>query len=195
MATTLEQVKELREVTGASMMACKKALDENDGNMEKALDALRKRGEAKAGERSARTTGQGIVCSYIHGNNRLGVLLQLACETDFVARTDQFQTLARDLAMQVAATNPLTLTPEEVSPELVEKEREIWKEQLKHEGKKEQMFEKILEGKEKKFREEISLMKQAFIKNPDVTIEQILKESITKMGENIRVVRFARFSL
>jgi len=176
-------------------MSCKKALDETGGDMAKALDLLRKKGEAKAGERSARTTSQGIVCSYIHSNDRLGVLLQMGCETDFVARTDQFKELAHDIAMQVAATNPLTISPEEVSHELVEKEREIWKEQLKHEGKKEQMFDKIMEGKEKKFREEASLLKQPFVKNPDLTIEQILKDAITKMGENIKVVRFSRFSL
>lgn len=163
--------------------------------MQKALDLLRKRGEAKAGERSTRTTGQGVVCSYIHNNNRLGVLLQLGCETDFVARNEVFQALARDIAMQVAATNPITVLPEEVPHELVEKEREIWKEQLKREGKKEQMFEKILEGKEKKYREELSLMKQQFVKNPEVSVEQVLKDAITKMGENIKVVRFSRFSL
>lgn len=195
MATSLDKVKELREVTGISMMACKKALDETGGDMEKALDMLRKRGEVKAGERSERSTSQGVICSYIHSNNRLGVLIQLGCETDFVARNEQFQTLARDIAMQVAATNPLTISPEEVSHELVEKEREIWREQLKHEGKKEQMFDKILEGKEKKFREESSLLKQPFVKNPDLTIEQILNDAITKVGENIKVVRFSRFSL
>lgn len=195
MATTLEQVKELREVTGSSMMACKKALDETGGDMEKSLGLLRKRGEAKAGERSERSTGQGVVCSYIHNNNKLGALVHLGCETDFVARNEQFQALARDIAMQVAATNPLTVSPGDVSHELVEKERVIWKEQLRHEGKKEQMFDKILEGKEKKFREEAALLTQQFVKNPDVTVEQILKDAITKMGENIKVVRFARFSL
>lgn len=195
MATTLEQVKELREVTGSSMMACKKALDETGGDMEKSLGLLRKRGEAKAGERSERSTGQGVVCSYIHNNSKLGALVHLGCETDFVARNEQFQALARDIAMQVAATNPLTVSPGDVSHELVEKERVIWKEQLKHEGKKEQMFDKILEGKEKKFREEAALLTQQFVKNPDVTVEQILKDAITKMGENIKVVRFARFSL
>jgi len=195
MATSLEKVKELREVTGVSMMACKKALDETGGDMEKALDYLRKRGEAKAVERSERTTGQGLVCSYIHSNNRLGVLLQLGCETDFVARNESFQAMAKDIAMQIAATNPITIFPEEVPHELVEKEKEIWREQLKHEGKKEQMFDKILEGKEKKFREELSLLKQPFIKNPEILVEQLLKEAITKMGENIKVVRFSRFSL
>jgi len=176
-------------------MACKKALDETGGDMEKSLGLLRKRGEAKAGERSERSTGQGVVCSYIHNNNKLGALVHLGCETDFVARNEQFQALARDIAMQVAATNPLTVSPGDVSHELVEKERVIWKEQLRHEGKKEQMFDKILEGKEKKFREEAALLTQQFVKNPDVTVEQILKDAITKMGENIKVVRFARFSL
>jgi elongation factor Ts len=195
MSVTLEQVKELREATGISMMACKKALEESKGNYEKALDNLRKKGEAKAMERSERSTGQGVVMSYIHNNGKLGVLVQLGCETDFVARNEQFVQLAKDIAMQVAATNPLCISPEEVSHELVEKEREIWKEQLKHEGKKEQIIDGILAGKEKKFREEASLMAQQFIKNPDITIEKLIKEMIVKMGENIKVARFCRFSI
>jgi elongation factor Ts len=195
MSVTLEQVKELREATGISMMACKKALEEADGNYEKALDLLRKRGEAKAGERSERSTGQGLVTSYIHSNSKLGVLIQLGCETDFVARNEQFIQLAKDIAMQIAATNPLCISPDEVSHELVEKEREIWKEQLIHEGKKEQIIDSILVGKEKKFREEGALLSQPFVKNPEVTVDQLLKEMITKMGENIKVIRFCRFSL
>ncbi len=195
MAATLEQIKELRGATGISMMACKKALDEAGGNYEKALDLLRKKGGIKAAERSDRSTSQGVITSYIHNNNKLGVIVQLGCETDFVARNEQFQALAKDIAMQIAATNPLTVTPEEVSHELLEKEREIWREQLKHEGKKEQMFDKILEGKEKKFREESSLLKQPFIKNPEITVEQLITDMITKIGENVKVVRFCRFSL
>lgn len=195
MPISLEQVKELREATGISMMACKKALEETGGDYQKALDHLRKKGQAKALERSERSTGQGIVTSYIHGNGKIGVLVQLGCETDFVAKNEQFQQLGKDIAMQVAATNPLVITPSEVSHELVEKEREIWKEQLKNEGKKEQMIDNILTGKEKKFREETSLLKQAFVKNPEITVEQLLTDAITKMGENIKVVRFSRFSI
>jgi elongation factor Ts len=195
MSVSLDQIKELREATGASMMACKKALEESNGDSTKAIEALRKKGEMKAAERSERSTGQGVIASYIHGNGKLGVLVQLACETDFVARNEDFVNLAKDLAMHIAATNPLTISPDEVSHELVEKEREIWRAQLINEGKKEQMLDKIMEGKEKKFREETSLLKQAFVKDPEKTVEQILVTAVNKMGENIKVVRFTRFSI
>lgn len=195
MAATLDQIKELREMTGASMMACKKALDESNGDLQKAVEILRKKGEMKAAERSVRSTSQGVVASYIHGNAKLGVLVQLGCETDFVAKTDDFKNLANDIAMHVAAMNPLNLSPDEVSHELLEKEREIWREQLKNEGKNEKMIDNILTGKEKKFREENALLKQAFVKNPEVTIEQLLTDAMTKMGENIKIVRFNRFSV
>jgi elongation factor Ts len=195
MAVSLEKIKELREATGISMTSCKKALEEAGGDYAKAHDLLRKSGEAKASERSQRSIGQGVVSSYIHSNNKLGVIVQLGCETDFVARNELFQVLAKDIAMHVAATNPLTLSPEEVSHELVEKEREIWREQLKREGKKEQMMEQILAGKEKKFREEYSLLGQPFVKNPEITIEQLIKDAMNKVGENIKIVRFCRFSI
>lgn len=195
MAVTLDQIKELREITGASMMACKKALEENGGDLNKAIDHLRKKGEAKAAERSERSTSQGVVVSYVHGNNRVGVLLQLGCETDFVAKNEEFQNIAKDIAMHVAAMNPLVLSPDDVSHELVEKEREIWHQQLKNEGKNDKMIENILVGKEKKFREENALLKQAFVKNPDLTIEGLLTQAITKMGENIKIVRYSRFSV
>lgn len=195
MSVSLEQVKELREATGISMMACKKALEETNGDYQNALDYLRKKGMAKAAERSDRSTGQGVVVSYIHGNNRLGVLVQLGCETDFVAKNETFMNLAHDIAMHVAATNPLVLSAEEVSHELVEKEREIWRAQLTNDGKKEAMFDKILEGKEKKFREESALLKQPFVKNPEITVEQLLSEVVIKMGENIKIIRFCRFSI
>lgn len=195
MNTSLDQIKELREATGVSMMSCKKALEESAGDMQKAIDILRKKGEAKAVERSDKSTGQGTVMSYIHGNNRLGVLVQLGCETDFVAKNDDFQLLAKDIAMHIAASNPLTLSPDEVSNEMVEKEREIWKQQLVNEGKKEAMFDNILAGKEKKFREESALLKQPFIKNPEITVEQLLSQAVVKMGENIKIVKFARFAI
>lgn len=195
MAVSLEKIKELREGTGISMMSCKKALEEANGDFDKAFDLLRKKGEAKASERSQRSTAQGVVMSYIHSNNKLGVLVQLGSETDFVARNEQFQALAKDIAMHIAATNPLTVSPDEVSHELLEKEREIWREQLKREGKKEQMMEQILAGKEKKFREESALLSQPFVKNPEITIEQLIKDNMTKMGENIKIVRFTRFSI
>lgn len=194
MSNSIEQLKKLRDATGASMMACKKALEENANNFDEALDALRKRGIAKAQERTDRSTGEGLVVSYIH-NNRVGALVQLACETDFVAKNEQFQNLAKDIAMQITATNPLVLTPEEVSDSLLEKEKEIWYEQLKNEGKDEKIIVNILVNKEKKFREENSLLKQPYVKDPDLTIEQVLLESITKLGENIRIVKFARFEV
>ncbi len=174
MAVTLDQIKELREMTGVSMMGCKKALEETNGDLQKSVELLRKKGEMKAAERSIRSTSQGVVAAYIHGNARLGVLLQLGCETDFVAKTDDFKALAYDIAMHAAAMNPLTISPDDVSHELVEKEREIWKEQLKQEGKNEKMIDNILTGKEKKFREENALVKQEFEKNPKMTVEQVL---------------------
>lgn len=195
MSVSLEQIKELRETTGISMTVCKKALEEADGDYQKALNVLRKKGEAKALERSDRSTGQGVVVSYIHGNAKLGVLIQLGCETDFVAKNEDFLQLARDIAMHIAALNPLVLTTEEISHELLEKEREIWKSQLANEGKKEAMIENILVGKEKKFKEEVALLKQSFVKNPDITIEQLLAETVVKMGENIKIVRFSRFAI
>ena len=195
MAVSLDQIKELREMTGVSMMGCKKALEESDGDVKKAVDYLRKKGEMKAAERSDRSTSQGAVASYIHTNGRLGGLLQLGCETDFVAKTDDFKNLAYDIAMHAAAMNPLNISPDEVSHELLEKEREIWKEQLKNEGKNEKMIDNILTGKEKKFREESALLKQQFVKNPEMTVEQLLTDAQTRMGENIKIVRFSRFSV
>lgn len=194
MAISLEQIKSLRVKTGVSMQACKKALEDSAGDESKAVEILRKKGEAKALERGERATGQGIVASYIHTNSKLGAFVQLGCETDFVARSEDFQALARDIAMHTAASNPLYLKPDDVPHELIEKEREIWKAQLAKEGKPEKMIEKILEGKEKKFREEISLLKQTFVKNPDVTVEKMLAEAILRLGENIQVVRFTRYS-
>lgn len=176
------------------MQACKKALEEAVGDEAKAVELLRKKGEVKAVEHGERTTGEGAVTAYIHTNNKLGVLLQLGCETDFVSRGEDFQTLSRELAMHIAAMNPLYVSPEEVPPELAEKEREIWKSQLAKEGKPEKMFGKILEGKEKKFREEISLLKQPFVKNPEITVEKLLSDAMLKLGENIRIVRFTRYS-
>lgn len=191
---TLDQIQSLREKTGVSLQACKKALQEANDNEEKAVEILRKKGEAKAIERSARETGQGVVASYIHSNAKLGALVQLGCETDFVARNEDFQALAKDLAMQVAASNPLFISPDDVTHELVEKEREIWKAHLAKEGKPEKMWDTIMRGKEKKFREELALLTQPFIKNPEIMIEQLLKDAILKLGENIRIVRFSRFA-
>lgn len=194
MTATLDQIQSLREKTGVSLQSCKKALEESHGDLGKAIEILRKKGEVKAVERAGRETGQGVVASYIHSNVKLGALVQLGCETDFVARGEDFQVLAKDIAMHVAASNPLYISPDDVSSELVEKEREIWKSQFAKEGKPEKMFPQIMKGKEKKFREEISLLTQPFVKNPEMTVEQLIKDAMLKLGENIRIVRFNRFS-
>lgn len=177
------------------MQSCKNALEEAKGSEEKAIVILRKKGETKASERSERATGEGLVASYIHTNGKLGVLLQLGCETDFVSRSKDFQSLIRDIAMHIAAMNPLYVVPSEVPHELVEKEREIWKAQLAKEGKPERMFDTIMQGKEKKFREEIALLTQPFVKDPERTVEKLITDAMLKMGENIKVVRFTRYSL
>lgn len=192
---TSQQVNSLRQKTGLGMMNCKKALEESGGDEEKAIEILRKKGIAKAGEKADRVTAQGLVMSYIHSNNKVGTLVEVNCETDFVARTEGFQQFCRDIAMHVAAANPLHLHASEVSAELLEKEAEIYAEQMRNEGKKEEMIGKIVEAKIKKFAEEISLMTQPFVKNPDLTIEQYTKEMISKTGENIQIKRFARFAL
>lgn len=195
MSVSLDDVKNLREATGASMMACKKALEEANGDFQKAVDELRKKGEAKAAEKSERTTGQGIVYAYIHTNKKVGAMVQLACETDFVAKNEQFVELANDIAMQVVAANPKAINPEDISDEFIAKEKEIWKEQLKNEGKPADKIDMILENKEKKAREEFSLMKQVFIKDTEKTIETLIKDAIMKLGENIKIVKFTRFEV
>lgn len=191
----LEQIKAIREKTGAGIVEVKKALEEAQGNEAKAIDILRKRGQEKANKKSERTAKEGVVASYIHSNNKVGALVELFCETDFVARNDDFKALARDIAMHITASNPKYLRPEDVSQEEVEKEKEIWTAQLKNEGKPEQMFEKILPGKEKKFREEWALLSQPFVKNPEITVKVLIEENIGKIGENIQVGRFSRFEL
>lgn len=195
MGISLDDVKKLREATGASMMACKKALEESSGDYDKAVDSLRKRGEAKAAEKSERTTGQGIVCSYIHSNKKIGAMVQIACETDFVAKNEKFIEFAQDVAMHVAAANPKVLNPEDIDADFMAKEREIWMAQLSNEGKPEEKWGMILENKEKKTREELSLMKQGFVKEPEKTIEALLKENITKLGENMKIIRFVRYEI
>ncbi|MFC1810896.1 translation elongation factor Ts [Patescibacteria group bacterium] len=195
MTVTLDQIKELREKTGVAMMSCKSALEETDGDMDKAIDILRKKGEAKAAKRSEREAGQGVVISYVHPNFKIGVMVHLACETDFVAKNDDFKELAKDIAMHIAASAPLYMDPSEVPDELIDKEKEIWREQLKEEGKPEKMWDQIMEGKENKFRDEISLLRQPFVKNPDIAIEQLITDSITKIGENIKLEKFVRYAI
>lgn len=195
MQITSGMVKELRDKTGAGIMDCKEALTASEGSMDDAVDFLRKKGLQSAAKRSARTTREGIIESYIHTGNRLGVLLEVNCETDFVARTDDFQTFVRDLAMHIAASNPLYISKDDVPEETLEKERAILEEQAKQAGRPEQVIPKIVEGRLQKYYEEHCLLEQPFVKNPDITVDEMLKEQIAKMGENITVGRFTRFLL
>jgi elongation factor Ts len=194
MTITAEMVKKLRDMTGAGMMECKKALTDSNGDMNKAVDALRTAGIAKAEKRADRATSQGRVESYIH-DSRIGVLIEVNCETDFVARTDDFGKLVRDLAMQAAAANADYVRREEVPAERVERERAIYAEQIKNEGKPAAMIDKISEGKLNKFYGECCLMEQAFIKDDKKTVGDLVKEVSSKCGENIVVRRFVRFRL
>lgn len=195
MAITAEQVKELRERTGAGMMECKKALEETGGDMEKAIDLLRAKGAAKAAKRAGREAREGAVGCYIHMGGKIGVLVEVNCETDFVARTDEFQSLVRDIAMHIAAANPLAVTPEQIPQEIVERERAIYLQQVKEEGRPEHLHERIVEGKLKKFFEENALLNQAFVKDPEKTVGQLITEVSAKTGENIVVRRFVRYAL
>jgi elongation factor Ts len=191
----LNKIKKIREKTGAGIVDIKKALEETKGDEEKAIEALRKSGHAKAIKKSERTAKEGVVFSYIHSNKRIGVMLKLLCETDFVARNSDFQELAKDIAMHITAMNPKFLKPEDVPEDLVSKEKEIWMHQLKKEGKPEAIHSKIMEGKEKKFREEMALLTQPFVKNPDITVKDLMAEKIGAIGENIQVGEFIRYEL
>ena len=188
-------VKELRERTNAGFMDCKAALKESNGDMEKAIDFLRVKGLATAQKKSHRQTKEGLVLSYIHPGSRIGVLVELNCETDFVARTDEFQTFGRDIAMQVAAAAPIALTREELPAEVLEKEREVFRTQALEQGKPQAVIEKIVEGKVEKFYTESCLLDQPFIKDDTKTVRDLLNELIAKLGENIKIVRFARFQI
>lgn len=193
--STLEQIKNLRERTGAGIVEVKKALEEASGDEEKARDILRKRGQEKALKKSGREAGEGVVASYVHSNKKVGAIVKLLCETDFVARNQEFQELAQNIAMHVTASSPIYIKPEDVPQKLVEKEKEIWTAQLEKEKKPEAVMVKIMEGKEKKFREEISLLTQPFVKNPDQTVGDLITEKISKIGENIQVGEFYRIEL
>jgi elongation factor Ts len=197
MAIGAGQVKELRERTGAGMMECKKALEETGGDMEAAIDLLRAKGAAKAAKRAERETKEGTIGSYVHTNGKIGVLVEVQCETDFVARNEAFQQLARDLAMHVAAANPLGLDQDGIAPEVIERERSVYAEQVRQEGKPEAMQEKIVEGKMRKFFQESTLLEQVFVKDPagKQTIRQLIQETAAKTGENILVRRFVRYQL
>jgi len=192
---TVDMVKELRIKTNAGMMDCKEALTASDGDFEKAIDYLRKKGMSAATKRSSKAAKDGTVAFYIHMGGKIGVLVELNCETDFVAKTEAFQTLAKDLAMHVAASNPIYVRPEQIPADALEREKEIYKSQLLTEKKPEKIWGKIIDGKLKKYYEEVCLLQQKFIKNTDITVETLVNEMIAKSGENIIVRRFARFQL
>ena len=195
MTITASLVKDLRERTGAGMMECKKALAETNGDIEKAIDFLRQQGLSRASEKSGRAAKQGIVYSYIHPGDQLGVLLELDCETDFVARTDDFRELAKSLAMQAAATGARAVDRESVDPSLIERERAILLEQARTTGKPEAILAKIVEGKIEKYYEEICLLEQPYIREPDRKVKDLVDQAVSKLGENIVVRRFAKFRI
>ena len=192
---TAAKVRELRERTGIGMMDCKKALQETGGDMDKAVDHLRKQGMAAVEKRSGREAKDGLISSYIHPGSRLGVLLEVNCETDFVARTDDFQEFSRDLAMHIAAEQPLAVSREEIDRAVIEREKEIYLEQARNEGKPDQIAERIVTGRLDKFFQDVCLMEQAFVKDPDKTIEDLVTEKTAKIGEKITIRRFACFRL
>jgi len=192
---TASMVAELRTATGAGMMDCKKALVECSGDMQKAVDYLREKGIAKAAKKAERTASQGRMFSYIHSNAKLGVLLELDCETDFVANTDEFMTLGHEIAMQIAAANPTYIKPEDVPADVIEHETEVIKAQAREEKKPEKMLDKIAEGRIQKFYEDNCLLNQKYIRDPNVVIKDMIIENIAKMGENIQIRRFARFAI
>ncbi|HLF57902.1 MAG TPA: translation elongation factor Ts [Thermoanaerobaculia bacterium] len=195
MQVSAQMVKELRDRTGAGMMDCKSALAEAAGDVEKAIDLLRKKGLAAAAKRSGRVAADGLVASYIHAGGKLGVLVEVNCETDFVGRTEEFQELVKDVAMHVAAAEPRYVRREEVPAEVLERERAIYREQAAATGKPANVLERIVEGKLDKFFAEACLLEQPFVKNPDLTIGQLVQEKVARIGENIQIRRFARFKL
>jgi len=188
-------VKELRQTTGAGMMDCKKALVKTEGKMDEAIDYLRENGLAAAAKKAGRIASEGVVEAYIHAGGRVGVMVELNCETDFVAKTDKFKSLARDIAMQIAATNPSCVRREEIAPEVLEHERDILRAQALNEGKPANIIEKMITGRVEKYYKEACLMEQTFIKNPDQTITQLINETISRIGENVSIRRFTRYQL
>ncbi|MBM9614608.1 translation elongation factor Ts [Desulfobulbus rhabdoformis] len=195
MTITSQMVKELRDKTNAGMMDCKKALTETDGDMEKAVDLLRQKGLAVAAKRADRETKEGVIECYIHAGGKLGVMVEVGCETDFVAKTDDFKAFAKDIAMHIAAVSPVSVTREDVPAEMVAREKEIYVKQALDSGKPENIVEKIVTGKIEKYISEICLLEQKFVKNPDLSVQDLLNELVAKMGENISIKQFARFQL
>ena len=195
MSISAKQVKALRDRTGAGMMDCKKVLVETEGDMEAAIDLLRARGAAKAAKRAEKSANEGTIGSYVHFDNRTAVIVEVNCETDFVANTDDFKQLARDLALHIASSSPLAVGPEDIPAEIVERERRVYREQVKEQGKPDHIAEQIVEGKLNKYFKENALLPQPFVKNPDQTIEELITETSAKTGEKIEVARFARMKV
>lgn len=195
MSITAKMVKDLRDKTQAGMMDCKKALEKTDGDMEKAVDLLRQKGLAVAAKRAGRATSEGVIETYIHAGGKLGVMVELGCETDFVAKNDDFREFARDVAMHIAASSPVAITREEVPADVVSREKDIYVQQALDSGKPEAIVEKMVSGKIEKFLAEIVLLEQKFIKNPDLSIQDILNELVGRIGENISIKKFARFQI
>ncbi len=192
---TMEMIKKLREKTAAGFMDCKKALEEAGGDLEKAVDILRQKGLAVAAKRAGKATKEGVVAAYIHATKKLGAMVEVNCETDFVARTEEFQKFAYDLAMHIAATNPICVAREDMPEEVINREKEIYLAQARESGKPENVIEKIVQGKLEKFFKESVLLEQPFVKNPDLTIQDLLNELMTKTGERIQIRRFTRYQV
>ncbi len=195
MEVTAGMVKDLREKTGAGMMDCKKALSETGGNFEKAVDYLRQKGLATAAKRAGRIASEGRIGSYVHAGGKIGVMVEVNCETDFVAKTEDFQVFAKDVAMHIAASNPSYLRREDVPLQALEREREIYRLQAREAGKPEKIIEKIIEGKIEKYYSEVCLLEQSFVKDPDLTVQELLNGLIGKLGEKIEIRRFSRFQV
>lgn len=192
---TAAMVKELREKSGAGMMDCKKALQEADGDFEKAIEILRKKGISKAAKRAGREAKEGLIAPYIHPGSKLGVLVEINCETDFVANNEKFKEFAKNIAMHIAASNPLAVSREELDPALVAKEMEIFKDQARQTGKPDHILEKIAQGRLEKYYGEVCLLEQPYVREPDKTIKDVLTETVAQIGENITIKRFARFRI
>ena len=190
-----KDVKQLRDMTGAGMMDCKRALTETEGDLEKAVDLLRAKGAAKAAKRAEKSANEGVIGSYVHFDHKTAVIVEVNCETDFVANTDDFRGLARDLAIHIASSAPLAISPDEIDADVVARERAVYLEQAKEEGKPENIAEKIVEGRLQKFFKESTLLAQPFVKNPDKTIEQLITDVSSQVGEKIEVARFARMKI
>ncbi|MDH5174945.1 MAG: translation elongation factor Ts [Elusimicrobiota bacterium] len=195
MQISKDLIRELRNKTGAGVMDCKQALLEAGGDIQKAQDILREKGSVVAIKRSARDTQEGLISSYVHSGSKLGVLLEMNCETDFVAKTNEFSLLAKEIAMQIAAMDPLWIKPEDVPEEVIEKEKEIYKKQAQESGKPEKVIEKIAQGRLEKYFTQVCLLEQPYIKDPKLKVKDLVTETVTKLGENIRVGRFSRFKV